>query len=534
MALKSLTEWVNYYLSQGYDYPIAQARAQKSYDAERTAELDAVDQTLNRETTTTSTTSDEPYVPYQSSIDLYEEQQIHAIIENDLDDQAARTADMEPDVYHPPTTVTEDPVRQTETVTTGDTGTTGGGGTTTTTTTTGGGSEEPQNEDPVDPFGDPIGIMPGGTLVKVVRSDNTEFWVQSYSYGGRNYTERYDSYEQVQQILGAQPAFQEEDETWWRGVVDSGSATDIQGLDRSFNNYFDEVVYEAALAAGINDPSMIGRMIQDPEMQGIIVEAAIEDWSDQQLLAAQRNTTFWKDVLYPGIENLYGSSADPEYDYLNYEEAVTPYLSQIGYIPTGGSYRDAIGDMLDSGVDAQTFAALTPTYLKAINSEDYMNEFARWTSEEFGQEITFDEWFDLLGGMAQPDLLAAAERSTISYLSQQTGTGISDEQVMRLAAETDLSESQIREAFSEIDQALTALAGGGLSNYDLTQDDLFSLKSGIKPLSGMDFETIRTRSAQAARELGLLDDEKLKLYTGYDPELGSPFKPGLFGLAPPA
>jgi hypothetical protein len=487
---------------------------------------------------------DDAYVPYQSSIDLYNEQQINAIVTPSDADTAyfEQKAIDEADLIatDDPTTPGYDaPVTSVESVTddsggsggtSGTSGTSGTGGTTSTSTTGGttGGATAPAPQPPTAP----AGVMPGGELVRVLRNDGTEFWVQSYFRDGRYYTWTYDSWEQVEQMLGANPDQTTRDEDWWRGVINAGMASEIVGMDRSFGNFMDEIIYEAALSAGINDPSMVGRMVNDPEMMNILIESSLEDWTEEQLLAAQRNTTFWTEVLYPGIDNLYSVSANPEADYLEYERSVRNSLGQMGYISDNGSYRNIVGDMLDSGVDAQTFIALTPTYIKAAQSQDYMDAFSAWTGEEFGQSIGFDEWFDLLGGMAQPDLLAAAERATISYVAQQTGSLANDDQIIRLAAETELSEDQVRSMFADIDQALTAIAGGGYEKYGLTQDDIFSLKGGISPLSGRTLEDIRVKTAQAARELGLLDEEKIKLYTAYDPEEGSPFRPGLFGLAP--
>ena len=385
------------------------------------------------------------------------------------------------------------------------------------------------------------GIMSGGEIVQVTRDGLPDIFIAAYEYpkgSGKYISWQFDSEEQIAQILGdtwyKDFGFSKRSEQWYRdNSMGNESIAEITGLSGDFLALMNQAGYEAAAAAGINDPTLIGQMLNDPEMQAIMAQATFGGWTDEQVMAEKRNTTFWKEVLYPGIEKFYGKTASPEQAWTNYASSVESSLIELGYKrDADGSYKTVVGDLINGNVEVQSFKDMVPTFVKAQQNPQYFEALDKWSNQMLGKDLEFGEWFDILDGTAPPELASLAEAATLSYTAAQRGTTITDAQIERLTSIDDLSEADAQQLFSEFDSALTALGERGLDRYGLTKDEILSLAGGIKPESGRSLEVIRNKAGQAMREEGLLDDKKISFFVGYDSAKGTPIRPGLNPLAP--
>jgi len=275
------------------------------------------------------------------------------------------------------------------------------------------------------------------------------------------------------------------------------------------------------------------QMLNDQDIQNILAMATFGGWTPEQITAAKRDTHFWKDVLYPGIEKFYGRTANPEAAWANYSSSVESSLIELGYQrDDDGSFKSTIGELLDGNVEAQTFKDMVPTFIKASQQPEFFNALDQWSNTMLGVDLEFGEWFDLLDGNATPELQEVAQAATLTYQAQTRGTTISNDQISRIVAQTDMNEQQVQSLLGEFDSALTALGERGLGRYDLSRDEILALSAGISPESGRSLEQIRQKAGQAMREEGLLDDQKISFFVGYDSAKGTPIRPGLNPLAP--
>ena len=385
------------------------------------------------------------------------------------------------------------------------------------------------------------GIMAGGEIIQVERDGLPDIFIAAYEYppgSGKFISWQFDSEEQIAQILGdtwfKDFGFSKRSEQWYRdNSMGNESIADITGLSGDFLQLMNQAGYEAAAAAGINDPTLIGQMLSDPEMQQIMAQAVFGGWTDEQVMAAKRDTDFWKNTLYPGIEKFYGKTANPEQAWATYASSVESSLIELGYRrDADGTFKTVIGELIFGNVEVQSFKDMVPTFVKAQQNPEFFDALDRWSNQMLGKDLEFDDWFSILDGTAPPELASLAEAATLSYTAAQRGSTITDAQIERLTSIDDLSEADAQQLFSEFDSALTALGERGLDRYGLTKDEILSLAGGIKPDSGRSLEVIRNKAGQAMREEGLLDDKKISFFVGYDSAKGTPIRPGLNPLAP--
>lgn len=398
----------------------------------------------------------------------------------------------------------------------------------------GGGGEATADDGVVD--NDPVdiakpGVMPGGKLIRV----GDEFY-QAYEFppGSGNFMVfQYDNRDQVIETFGDIPAYEERSLKWLNehGIVQA-DANEVIGETVDFHRFTATLMQDAAMAAGIRDPSLIGRIASDPEMQQIMAQAIAGDYTPQQVLAEQRKTDFWKNVLYPGIERFYSMSDNPESDYREYMAAVEPALEALGYERgADGTYKNQIKRMLDNEIDASTFLGQVPTYIRATQNAEFAAVLDRWADQELGRNVDFNDWFDLLAGASVPELESIAEKAMLAYEAQTRGANISDDQIEQLAARTQLTQAQAVAALSGFNEAVLALGDEGLSRYGLSRDAVLSASAGITDAEGRSPDELRLLVAKTARELDLFDEEKINFYVGFDTQ-GRPVRPGLTALTP--
>src|SRR5690606_7441816 len=179
--------------------------------------------------------------------------------------------------------------------------------------------------------------------VKAPNGETRYYQVYEFPPGsGQFVSYQFNNRAQVEAVLGKDFSVTARSHNWYKqNVLAEAAAEEIVGLKGSFQNLVDEIMRDAAMQAGLRDPSIIGRIANDPEMQRIMAQATIGNWTPEQIIAEQRNTNFWKNELYPGIERFYGKTSQPEQAWANYVGNVTPALRQLGYEPdANGTFNE--------------------------------------------------------------------------------------------------------------------------------------------------------------------------------------------------
>ena len=391
--------------------------------------------------------------------------------------------------------------------------------------------------DPITPA--PLGVLAGGELVRLRSGPlgiEDDIWYQIYEFpagSGFFVAYQFDSPQQVEAVFGKDADITTRHQTWWdRQVVAEAQAESIIGARGTFQLMADEIMKDAALGAGINDPSLVGQIAADPEMRDIMTQAILGDWTPEQIRAEQRQTTFWTDVLYPGIDTLYGKTTDPEKAWLAYEKSVSTALGELGYDKdANGTYDSTIGRMLDTDIDAEAFLSQVPTFLLAVQNSAFAQTLNQWAERDLGKSIDFNNWFDLMAGESQPELDAVVERAQLAFESQNAGLNLGVASITDLAARTELSQAEAVQTFASMQQTLLALGDVGLARGNLTSDEILRTFAGIDPGSGRSVQEVKLQIAKLSKEQGLFDDEKLNFFVGFTPG-GVPSRPGLASLTP--
>lgn len=384
--------------------------------------------------------------------------------------------------------------------------------------------------------GTPTGILAGGNTVKIQQEDGTYRWYQVYQFppGTQNYVAyQFNNVQQVEATFGSIPGHFTETRNYEQTYLTAiASAEEVIGMAGNWNTFSNEIATDAARRAGVNDPGLIGRMMSDPEMQQIMVRAGAGGWSPEQIVAEQRKTNFWKNVLYPGIDKFYGRTTEPEKAWSQYVGNVSPALTELGYKrDADGTFNTQIKKMLDNGIEDQTFLQNVPIFQQAAQNTAFAQVLNARSQQELGKSITFGDWFGLLKGEGADEIQKVAEGAVVAYQAQQQQVGLNEQTLQRLIAERDLSEAEARNVFTEVNQAVLATGDAGLGRYGLSRDDIISSAAGIDPESGRSASEVRNLVAKIARENALFDDEKVGFYLGFDPT-GRPTRPGLQALAP--
>lgn len=381
--------------------------------------------------------------------------------------------------------------------------------------------------------GAPKGILGGGQLVKVERSDGTSYFAMKYDMAGIEHLYSFGSEEIARQAVGnldGAIAMQDSDvndgDTWLLG-----DANGLVGLDGDYSVYFDGIMGEAALEAGIRNPGMLGKYAADKDIMRIMAEAEAGGWGDARIQAEVRRTDFYLNVLYPGIDKILEQGiGDPETAWKNYNRAVESTLNALGYArDEDGSYRSRIGEMLTKGITDEEFVESAGLFIRAEQSPEFRNILDQWVLDATGKNISFDQWFDVLAGTTDAELGDIVERATIQFQAQGANIALTTDQIKRIAELTQFSEQQVGASFSSVEQTLLALGDTGLARYSLSVQKLVDATLDI----GEDAARTRNLANKAITELGLQDDPKAQFFTGFT-QAGRPVKTGLLAGAPEA
>ena len=383
------------------------------------------------------------------------------------------------------------------------------------------------------------GVLAGGELIRLRHGPlgiEDDRWYQIYEFppGSGNFVVyQFNNLQQVEAVFGKNPDITTRSDTWFdQNVLVEAAAESIIGLAGSFAGLSSEIMKDAAAAAGVRDPSLVGQIANDPEMQAIMAQALVGEWTSAQIRAEQRNTDFWKNTLYPGIEQFYGKTVDPERAWVDYRAQVEPALRQLGYIPdANGSFDSQIQEMLGLKIDAGVFLSQVPTFILDTQNAAFATTLNAWVERDLGRSIDFNDWFALVAGESQPDLEAVVEKAQLAFEAQRAGVDVTAGQIIDLAEATELSQAQAITTFAEMSKTLLALGDKGLARGNLTRDDLISAFAGTDPVSGRSIEEVKLQVAKLAREQDLFDEEKINFFVGFSP-LGTPQRPGLKTLAP--
>ena len=385
------------------------------------------------------------------------------------------------------------------------------------------------------------GIMPGGELVQIQRDGQDDLFIQAYEWpagSGQFVAWQYQGVEQLASVFGPDWAItqprQMRDETWLtNSVTISDAVGEILGVDIGFGTFMQNIQNEIIASSAIGDPTIWGQMANDPEIQAILRDSVVNGWSEDQIQGELRNSQFWTQTLYPGIETFYASgSVDPEGEWRNYQARMEPALRALGIDPGSNGFRDEIGVYLQSGVDPDLAAEMVPIFQRASNSPQFAATLNAWMQRDIGQSLDFDTWFDVLAGQAPADVQEIVEKAQLQFVADQQSLGLSGSQIARIAEASDLSEREAARAFEQVSAQLLALGDDGLARYGLSEDDILASQTGIEATSGRSISEIKQIARKTALELGLADDKKLNLYVGYDPTRGTPTRPGLGAIAP--
>lgn len=395
----------------------------------------------------------------------------------------------------------------------------------------GGGATEGGTTD-ADP-GTLPGVLGGGQTIRVRAGGETrQYQIYEFPPGSGNFVSyQFNDRQQLVDTLGQDFDITSRSQAWFdENVLAEADAEEVIGQEGNFQELTDDIMREAAQEAGVRDPGLVGRMASDPEMQEVMAQAFIGEWSEKQVRAAQRQTNFWKNELYPGIENFYDSSAEPERAWKEYQRTVEPALSKLGYERgPDGTYKDQVARMLEQKIDSETFLQQVPTFVRATQNAEFATALNEWAERDLGKNIEFNDWFDLMAGEAQPELEDVAEKATLAWIAENQSANVSQQQIEQLAAKSQLSEREAVAAFTEFSRSV--IATDGFKRSQLSEDDALRAMAGIDPKGDFNIEEARLEVAKLARENDLFDEEKISFFTGFD-EQGRPQRPGLQQLTP--
>ena len=292
------------------------------------------------------------------------------------------------------------------------------------------------------PVADPDGIMPGGTLTKIIRDGQEPIWAMTYVVNGIEHVYTFASYDVVESILGPDPATNAGQLMTlnWDDVNDGdtwilGDAAAFSGqTNGNYQQYFQDIMDEAALEAGVRNPGLLGEYLSQPEIQQIMAMGEAGGWSGKRIQAEIRNTSYYQDTLYPGITTFLNQGvSNPEQAYWSYMNNVSEALSALGYEKDAyGTYRTQVSEMLSAGITAQEFNTFTPTFIRAEQSPEFAQALSAWTQQDLGIALDFDNWFDVLAGSATPEMQQVVEKATLQFVADSRGTTLSQDQISRI------------------------------------------------------------------------------------------------------
>lgn len=387
------------------------------------------------------------------------------------------------------------------------------------------------------------GVLDGGELFRISRVGREDTYIQMFRIPGTNNFAyyQYSNLQQVQRTFGDNlPSVFVMSESEFLGREGSdlffaGEAGEIIGLGGNFQQLFTSASASALRAAGVNDPALLGKLLADPEVAGIIAinSIAANPVTGAELQAQLRQTNVWRNEIYPGIDFFYSRGDDnPEQAWVNYQRNVTDGLRNLGFAPDAdGSYRTKVGEMLSAGIDDGEFNQFLPTAITIQQNPGLKAQMDQWAIRELNRDLNWDEFVDVLRGTSDPELQRVVESATLAYAAERAGVTADVADIRRLAAETDLTPQQALDAFSETERRLLAIGTQDLAVRGISRGDILDFAAGIKPRSGKTAAEVAQITTQLAVERGLSDNPQARFFTNFT-DRGSPQRAGLQSLNP--
>lgn len=382
------------------------------------------------------------------------------------------------------------------------------------------------------------GVLEGGRLIRIISETEgvDDYWIQVYTLpSGQEVFYTYESQEQVQTALGLEAnatqwmpesQFLQRFNTSWFAA---GEASEIIGAPGNFTRLYNLVASNALRGAGVFDPGLQGALLADPEIANIIITAAFDVNSTQaQIMADVRQTNYWRNVLYPGIDVFYNrNSANPEADWRRYESSISNGLRRLGYSADGaGSYKDHVASYLRAGVSADEFNTFLPIAVRVQNNPGLKAQLDAWAQHELGRPLDFNEFLDVLTGTHDAELDRIIESGTLAFAAERAGVDISVSDIRRIAEQTDLTEGQALQAFTAQEKAILAIGNQEMAGFGISKSDILDVAVGATPRSGKSAAEVQNLVSKLSFERGISDDPTARFFVGFN-ERGAPTRIGL-------
>ncbi|WP_461521050.1 hypothetical protein [Porticoccus sp.] len=390
------------------------------------------------------------------------------------------------------------------------------------------------------PTSGPLGIIGGGRTVRVIRADMPDLFIQVFDLpGGEQIFYQFQDLAQLKATFGDNPQFSDMSFDAFNGMLNdslfaAGEASEIIGLGGQFAQLYQAVRTQALRAAGIFDPGLQGAILNDPEISNIIVRASFagQDTTGPGIMGEIRATNYWRNVLYPGIDQFYSQNiANPEQAWRNYSNAIEPGLRRLGISPDAdGSFKSNVGRYLRAGVSNDEFNKFLPIAVRIQNNPDLKRNLDAWAQIELGRNLNFNEFLDVLTRTNDPELDRVIESATLAFAAERAGVNISVSDIRRIAEQTDLTEAAALQAFTQQERAILAIGDQDLQGFGFSRQDILDVAVGATPRSGLGAAEVQNLVSKLATERGISDDPNARFFLGFN-RRGQAERTGLQALA---
>jgi len=379
-----------------------------------------------------------------------------------------------------------------------------------------------------------LGILSGGDIFQVQINDLEDRFIIAFDTpDGKTVYFEFKDFEEVIEVYGdaaSVPTINKTSELDFQTLLETGDlllagdAAEISGTAGagSFDAFYRRVQDETLLNAGITDPSLRGKLLDDPEVQAIMTLATMTggtagDISAAGILADLRNTSIWKDDIYAGIDFFYQRGDDPpEAAWRDFQATVENGLRELGIqADPDGTWRSTIKEMLDGGVDKDEFTKFLPTFIEIQNNPGLKDQLDAWAVFELGSPLSFDDFMEVLQGTEDAELSRVIESAGLAFQAEQAGFNISNAEIRKLAENTNLTDREALAAFTDTEAVLLAIGDQQLGQFGISQGDFLDVAAGQAPRSGKGAAEVRNLASKLATERGLSDDPRGRFFLGF-------------------
>ena len=370
--------------------------------------------------------------------------------------------------------------------------------------------------------GTPDGALGGYQVVRISGDGAEDSYGLLYdwpSIGGgvsdRKFLYRFDSYQQAVQTLGEDfdywstisegeiiESFQEGDGLY----INAGSATEVIGQGGSWKQLVNNMLAQGLQGIGATDPTILGGLYQQSEVMDLIAQYVVGDLTPQWLVGEIRKTDYYTQVVYPGIDEFYGRSANPEQEWNTYYGNIEDVLRAYGFQPDPKrGFRDMVGELLGQGVDDSEVIGFQETWFRTRDAAPYLPILNEWLAEDGLPGLTLDTLFDTFAQTMPDELRSIAEKANIQYAVEQQGFSLSRTQISEFASRAALDAQGYERVANQVGSQLAALGPAGLDQTGYGVDHLLSAAAGLEH-GGVGAGDVRRRVQSVARSIAGDDD----------------------------